>query len=152
MNPEVLIENAAALSSEQAELLGSLLEEQGAEFGAFPLSFAQQRLWFLDRLSPGEPAYNIAGAIELRGALDRGVLHAALREIVRRHEILRTVFVAFQGRPVQVVREWPDLPLPEVDLAVLPAGRSAGRARGWPGWRRNGRSTSRAGRCCARSC
>ncbi|HKV12335.1 MAG TPA: amino acid adenylation domain-containing protein, partial [Thermoanaerobaculia bacterium] len=123
MNPEHLIETAAILSPEQAELLGALLEERGEEFGAFPLSFAQQRLWFLDRLNPGGAAYNIAGAIEIRGALDRAVLGTALAEIVRRHEILRTVFLELQGKPLQVVREWIDVPLVEVDLAGLPPER-----------------------------
>ena len=89
-----------------------------------PLSFAQQRLWFLHRLEPESAAYNIPGALRLRGTLLPGALAAALREIVRRHEALRTVFRDAPGRPVQVVLP-PALPgageLPAIDLAGLPA-------------------------------
>ena len=55
-----------------------------------PLSFAQQRLWFLDQLEPGSAVYNIAGAFRIAGILDLGVLQQSLEEIVRRHETLRT--------------------------------------------------------------
>ncbi|HKH48850.1 MAG TPA: amino acid adenylation domain-containing protein, partial [Thermoanaerobaculia bacterium] len=66
-----------------------------------PLSFAQQRLWFIDRLAPGNAAYNNPVAMRLRGPLDVGVLTAALTEIHRRHEILRTTFPLENGEPVQ---------------------------------------------------
>ena len=71
--------------------------------GDLPLSFAQERLWLLDRLAPGNPAYNVAAAVRLRGALDAGALERALSEIVRRHEALRTVFRAADGGPLQHV-------------------------------------------------
>ena len=67
-----------------------------------PLSFAQQRLWFLDRLQPGTAVYNIPLALRLRGSLSAPALAAALAEIVRRHEVLRTVFALEAGEPVQV--------------------------------------------------
>jgi amino acid adenylation domain-containing protein len=67
------------------------------------LSFAQQRLWFLDQLAPGNPFYTLAAAVRLRVSLAVGTLEAALTEIVRRHEILRTVFVEREGKPFQHV-------------------------------------------------
>ncbi|ARU62831.1 hypothetical protein CBW65_19015 [Tumebacillus avium] len=73
------------------------------ECGTAGVSFAQQRLWFLDRLQPDSAVYNIPVAIELRGRLDVGALGAALTEIVRRHESLRTVFAEVDGEPLQVI-------------------------------------------------
>ncbi len=85
--------------------------------GPLPLSFAQQRLWFLHRLEPGGAAYNVPLAVRLRGALDVPALAAALGEVARRHEILRTRFVEIDGEPVQVVAEEPEAALPVVDAA-----------------------------------
>jgi amino acid adenylation domain-containing protein len=92
--------------------------------GPPPLSFAQERLWLLDQLAPGSPAYNLPGAFRLLGTLDLPALAASLREVVRRHSALRTRFALADGRPVQVIAPSPDdiLPfLPELDLAGLPA-------------------------------
>ena len=68
-----------------------------------PLSFAQERLWFLDQLEPEGAAYNMAGAVRLDGALDVAALERSFGEIVRRHEVLRTAFAAIDGEPAQVV-------------------------------------------------
>ncbi|HEY7215938.1 MAG TPA: amino acid adenylation domain-containing protein, partial [Thermoanaerobaculia bacterium] len=85
-----------------------------------PLSFAQQRLWFIDRLEPGTALYNMPGALRAEGALDPAVLAASLGEIARRHEALRTVFPVREGEPVQVVQPAAPFRLPVVDLAGLP--------------------------------
>jgi amino acid adenylation domain-containing protein len=69
-----------------------------------PLSFAQQRLWFLEQLEPGSLAYNIPFAFRLNGPLDVAALQRALNEIVRRHEVLRTTFVLADEEPVQVIQ------------------------------------------------
>src|SRR5262249_26308010 len=68
-----------------------------------PLSFGQQRLWFLGQLEPGNPAYNMPGAFRLSGRFDRAALRASLAEVVRRHETLRTTFRVVDGRPVAVL-------------------------------------------------
>ncbi len=68
-----------------------------------PGSFAQQRLWFLNQLIPNSPIYNIPGAIEFHGYLDRLALEKSFDEIVRRHEVLRTTFVLADGQPMQAV-------------------------------------------------
>jgi amino acid adenylation domain-containing protein len=73
--------------------------------GPAELSFSQERLWFLDQIERGDAAYVMALALEMRGALDVTALEHALATLVRRHESLRTVFVAVDGRPLQVVSE-----------------------------------------------
>jgi amino acid adenylation domain-containing protein len=88
--------------------------------GPVPLSFAQQRLWFVDRLEPGSAAYNTPAALRLHGALDRAVLARTLDELVRRHETLRTSFPQVDGEPVQAVAPAAPRPLPLVDLSGLP--------------------------------
>ncbi len=88
--------------------------------GPLPLSFAQQRLWFVDQLEPGNPIYNMPGALGVEGPLDGAVLTLCIGEIVRRHEALRTVFAAQDGEPVQVVRPATPFRLPLIDLSGLP--------------------------------
>jgi amino acid adenylation domain-containing protein len=87
--------------------------------GTLPLSFAQQRLWFLDRFAPGNAAYNLAVPLLLDGPLDPTALRRSLAEVIRRHEVLRTVFELDAGEPRQrVLPPWrPALPL--VDLGHL---------------------------------
>jgi amino acid adenylation domain-containing protein len=87
--------------------------------GAIPLSFAQQRLWFLDRLEPGTPRYNMPAALHLQGPLDAGVLERALREVAGRHEGLRTRFLEGENGPIQEIDSAPDLLLARIDLAGL---------------------------------
>ncbi|HEX9735614.1 MAG TPA: amino acid adenylation domain-containing protein, partial [Thermoanaerobaculia bacterium] len=85
-----------------------------------PASFAQERMWFLGQLDPDAHAYNIFFNVRLEGPLDPGVLRHALREVSRRHEVLRTTFVAVEGKPCQVVGgELAEMPV--VDLGGLEA-------------------------------
>ncbi|HEX2091917.1 MAG TPA: amino acid adenylation domain-containing protein, partial [Longimicrobiaceae bacterium] len=84
------------------------------------LSFAQERLWFLEQLRPGEISYNLPFALRLRGALDVDALERSLSEIVRRHEALRTVFRERDGAPRQVIAPFGGLRLPVQDLSHLP--------------------------------
>ncbi|HEV3073508.1 MAG TPA: non-ribosomal peptide synthase/polyketide synthase, partial [Thermoanaerobaculia bacterium] len=85
------------------------------------LSYAQERIWFLAQLAPDSPAYNLSGALLLRGRLDPGLLARSLDEIVRRHDVLRTVYPAAGGKPVAVVSPRLELRLPLVDLSALAA-------------------------------
>jgi hypothetical protein len=80
------------------------------------VSFSQQRLWFLDQLSPGEPTYNMPFAIWLAGPLDRGALQRALDAMVARHAVLRTSIVAFDGVPEQVVADIGAVPIARIEL------------------------------------
>jgi amino acid adenylation domain-containing protein len=84
--------------------------------GPAPLSFAQQRLWFLDRMVPGSPLYNIHQAVPVFMALDIAAFERSLNEIVRRHESLRTTFVEIDEEPRQVIAPSLSVPLPVVDL------------------------------------
>ena len=84
-----------------------------------PLSFAQQRMWFLNQLEPDSPAYNMPAAIRLEGDLDIFALENVLNEVTRRHEILRTTFATTDGRPVQVIAETQSIDLPVINLSEL---------------------------------
>ncbi|HYH78800.1 MAG TPA: amino acid adenylation domain-containing protein, partial [Longimicrobium sp.] len=124
-----------------AELAGrveALLAETPADAGApplvpvprdgspLPLSFAQERLWFIDQLEPGSIAYHMPSSLRLRGPLGPGVLERALGEVVRRHEALRTTFGEAEGVPFQVVHPAGAARLELTDLSRLaPAEREA---------------------------
>nr|AVI26393.1 nonribosomal peptide synthase [Candidatus Entotheonella serta] len=94
-----------------------------------PLSFAQQRLWFLDRLTGPSPTYNLPTAVHLQGHLNPDALRQALWEITRRHEALRTNFTQVNGNPVQVFTEEAGCPLDIVDLSHLPQDERETEAR-----------------------
>ncbi len=95
----------------------------------FDLSFAQQRLWFLEQMRPGTAMFNIPDAVRLRGDLDVRALKIALGSIVARHESLRTVFPALRGEPAPRILP-PSAPdLPRIDLSALGAARSGVRMR-----------------------
>ncbi|HEY0602348.1 MAG TPA: condensation domain-containing protein, partial [Herpetosiphonaceae bacterium] len=137
-----LSQRLAALSPEQRELLLRRLKEQsaipsqGADVTATiaepqprikpvsgnraPLSFAQQRLWFIDQLEPNNPFYNVPRDLHIRGALDIHALEYSLNEVVRRHAVLRTTFSLIDGQPMQVIAPELRLSLPVIDLREVP--------------------------------
>ena len=84
-----------------------------------PLSFAQERLWFLEQLEPGSAVYNICRASRLTGQLNIAALESSLTEILRRHEILRSQIRIVDGRPVQVAVAVPRFEVPVIDLRSL---------------------------------
>jgi amino acid adenylation domain-containing protein len=97
--------------------------------GNLPVSFAQQRLWFLDQLIPNNPFYNIPVALHLTGSLNLAALEQTFNEIVRRHEALRTTFVIQSGQPVQIINSTLKIPLPVIDLRQLPQAEREIQAR-----------------------
>jgi acyl carrier protein len=100
---------------------------------ALPMSFAQQRLWFLNQLEPDAPIYNDPSCVRLVGYLDVEALGKTFSEIARRHEILRTSFCLQNGSPVQSIAPAQPLPFPIIDLSALDeSGREAEAARLMP--------------------
>lgn len=132
---EEVYKQLAGLSPEKRELLKLLLEEDGVRLsasvivpldrsrGRFPLSFPQQRLWFLEQLEPGSPVYTIPCVLRIRGSLDVPTLERSLNEIGRRHEILRTTFASENDQPIQVIHPQLSLSLPLVDLQGVEESR-----------------------------
>ena len=87
-----------------------------------PLSFAQQRLWLLDKIDGGSLHYNMPGALRLTGELDRDALSRAVNTIVARHESLRTCFIeGADGQPLQAIQAFSTFEVPLVDLSMLPS-------------------------------
>jgi hypothetical protein len=127
------------LSTDKAALLSYLLEREGYELSPAikprrdgrepPLSFAQQRLWFLQQLEPDSPAYNLPRAFRVGGRLNIPVLERTLGEIVRRHEVLRTTFGTSGDRQVQVIHPARELSVPVIDLGGLPEAEREARVR-----------------------
>ena len=119
--------NAAELAG---EIQGLLRESFGVEATplapvsrdqSLPLSFAQQRLWFLEQLHPDSAAYHIPLAIRLKGRLDVPAIECALNEIIRRHEVFRTALITQDGEPLQVIQPTLTLAPPHIDLSALAA-------------------------------
>jgi hypothetical protein len=131
-------ERIAALSPEQRALFEARLKEKGLEaakaqavsqtqsipkrkqLDLCPLSFDQERLWLMDQIEPGNPAYNIYTASRLIGPLDVDIMERAVNEIISRHEILRARFAVNDGRPVMVIAPALSLKLVVEDLRALP--------------------------------
>lgn len=132
-----VFKDIADLSPERRELLELLLRDEGIDISsrlllpqkrdshALPLSFAQQRLWFLDRLFPGNSSYNEPAAVRLCGQLNITVLEQSLNEIVRRHEALRVTFTDVAGQPVQILGSPVPLTLSLIELAQDSAANQA---------------------------
>ncbi len=145
------------LSDEQRELLELLLQDQarqdpdtaieqllasltasdaGVETGGgvaarqqeFPLSFSQQRLWFLDQVDPGSSLYNIPSAFRLSGKIDRTIFVKCIDEIVARHQSLRTTFPVVDGEPVQEIHPTMEIPIEYVGLQQLPRAQREAQA------------------------
>jgi amino acid adenylation domain-containing protein len=96
-----------------------LVSQPRSAASRLPLSFAQQRLWFLDRLEPDNAAYNMPHAIRLEGALDRAALDRALQALLARHEALRTWFSEVDGKPAQIIEPEVHARIPAIDLRLL---------------------------------
>jgi hypothetical protein len=90
-------------------------------FSPVPLSFAQKRLWVLDRLAPGNPFYNFPATVPINGALDIPVFERSINELIRRHESLRTIFKMENEEPVQVILPELYIKINVIDLCHLPA-------------------------------
>jgi amino acid adenylation domain-containing protein len=126
--PDKLAELRAKLSSNKLALLEKIKGLEGdpetrpqdipprTASGPVPLSFAQQRLWFLDQLVPNSPAYNVVMAFHLSGELKAELLERSINEVIRRHEVLRTTFPSVEGQPCQAIAPSLVLTLPVVDL------------------------------------
>lgn len=127
-----MTEQPSGSAADRQALLEALLQEEGFDAapaaatipphqtdGDLPLSFSQERIWVLDQIEPGNPAYNIPAAIRLHGAVNLDALRAALSTIIGRHESLRTTYKAIEGRPYQVINELAALPFTVHDLTGL---------------------------------
>jgi surfactin synthase thioesterase subunit len=132
--PTELQRRLAGLSPEKRALLEKRLAAavrpgsipRRSSGGPVPVSFSQRRLWFLDQMEPGNPAYNVFRGVALRGDLNVPALERSLGEIIRRHEILRTTFPMEDGEPVQCIHEPAPVALPVVDRShVLAADHRA---------------------------
>ena len=138
-----VVDRISALTPEQRALFEQLRRKKAApkvdlrppevrprgEGDRWPLSFDQERLWFIYSLDPGSTQYNIDTATRLEGPLDAGRMRRAFRAIVHRHEAWRTRFPVVDGRPVQVVEPEMDFPLPLIDLTGLPEARREPESR-----------------------
>ncbi len=94
--------------------------ERRAPGDSAPLSFAQERIWFLDQLEPENSFYNLHTCVSLEGKLDPEALRRAIESVVSRHETLRTVYAASDGEPLQIVRSGEAFSLPILDLGDIP--------------------------------
>src|SRR5689334_16109711 len=102
---------------EKKRLLADLLQRQALEPRKFPLSFAQERLWFLTALDPEDPSYNVPVAFRLTGPLNVAALEKSIAAIIARHETLRTTFAVVDGEPFQFVSAKETSTLELIDLS-----------------------------------
>ena len=126
----LLVERLRRERERQQAALASLDQAipcQARDRESYPLSFAQQRLWFLNSFEPESPEYNIPQAFRIAGELAPEVMQHALREVVRRHETLRTTFRSLDGTPAQVIAQVVDMEVPVIDACA----RVADPAQAW---------------------
>jgi amino acid adenylation domain-containing protein len=119
---------AAAVEARRENSLPLAPIERADRSRPLPLSYAQQRLWFLSRLEPDASAYVGTGAVRLTGDLDRDALTRSLAEVMRRHEVLRTTFPEVDGAPRQAIAPPAPCVIPLIDLQALPAPAAAAEA------------------------
>src|SRR5215203_3384047 len=117
------------LQKEAAQTNGHHEIPRRPQTGPIPLSFSQQRLWFVSQVDPDTPLYNVPEAIELKGQLNLVALEQSLNEIIRRHDALRTVFTVVNRQPVQICTPSRNLTLKIVDLSHLPVTERETSAR-----------------------
>ena len=110
-------------------LTSAIIIPQRRDTNRFPLSFAQERLWFLDQLDPNRPIYNLPDTHYFKGPLNLEALQRGLSEIVRRHELLRTTFQMIDGQPVQVIAPAEPLELKVIDISHLPDAERTAKAQ-----------------------
>jgi amino acid adenylation domain-containing protein len=122
-----ITENVTSLSPEEKRaLLEKLLRERKDKH--FPLSSAQKRLWFLDKLQPNSAAYNVPTVLRLRGAIELEPFRKALETIVERHRTLRTTFESSDDTPAQKINAMVPLDIPVIDLSAFEPGARAREA------------------------
>ena len=121
MNEEVMKRLGTLSEQERRQLLAQLLDKKIAKPKTAPLSFAQQRLWFINQLYPGDAAYNMFSATHLRGPLNVVALEQSFQRVVQRHESLRTTFQSAEGEPRQVIATTMHVGLTLNDLSSRPS-------------------------------
>jgi amino acid adenylation domain-containing protein len=120
MGDKCEVEVSGQPASERRQLLSRLMQRQGAANLVAPMSFAQQRLWFLEQLTNAPSMYTMDSPLRLRFAVDPGILQRCLNEIVRRHAVLRSTFGVVNGVPVQITSPSVTVELPFIDLRKKP--------------------------------
>ena len=114
---------------ERRALLSTLIDDEKGSAETFPVSFAQQRLWFLSQLEPDNPSYNLPLILRLKGELNVDALEQTINAIIARHESLRTTFKEVNGEPVQIVANEHKLKLGFADLKRLPESEREAEAQ-----------------------
>ena len=117
------------LPAEKRALLAEVLRRKATGNRQVPVSFAQQRLWFLDQLEPGNASYNISRAVRVKGSLNLEALRDALNAIVARHESLRTNFTSIDDEPMQIIAPAREIEIQLLDLGGLPESDRDSEAR-----------------------
>lgn len=121
LSPEKLKLLAQKLNQKKGDVLSKTqIKSQSREINTYPLSFSQQRLWFLDQLEPGNPAFNICQFMRLSGWLNVAAMEQSFQEVIKRHEALRTTFTIVNGQPLQVISPASVFKLQVVNLQALP--------------------------------